>query len=158
MAGCKQSRKGGLPMNFKRYALAGLAVVAALVTALTLVLNAAAEAPKISVTNTGGLPDSGTTKCTYTLKTEICQLTVTNESTFDVKIITAEITGIEAKNRYSISSGCVVGAKLESGKTCTDEVKLIADGSTLWSNNYFIEVQDANSNEKMAANASLTVK
>lgn len=146
-------------MKSNRHVLGALVGVAVLVTGLTLALNAAAESPKLSVINTGGLPVTGTNKCEYTLKSEICQLTVTNESTFDVKIVTAEITGIEAKNRYAIStSGCVIGAVIKSGKTCTDEVKLIANGSTLWANNYFIEVQDVNSVDKKAANAVLTVK
>lgn len=146
-------------MKVKRYVLAVLAAVVALVTALTLVLSAAAETPKISVTNTGGIPVSGTNKCEYTLRFEICQLTVSNNSTFDVEIVAVELVGTEAKTRYGITtSGCSVKAVIKSGKTCTDEVKLTVNGSTLWTNFYFIEVKDVNSKDKVGANAVLTVK
>lgn len=151
-------------MRVKQYMFATLATVASLAVALTFVISAAAEeeVPAMSVTNTGGVPKTGSGYCEFTLRFEKCQLTVSNGSPFPVKIKAIELVGTEATTRYSIlTSGCKVGSEIASGKSCTDEVHLKVDkpfGAPSWSNWYFIEVEEVGEPKNtVGANAHLKV-
>jgi hypothetical protein len=164
MAGHKQDPIEAVPMRVKQYILATVAAVASLAIALTFVVSAAAEeeVPTMSVTNTGGIPKTGSNYCEYTLRFETCQLTVSNGSPFSVKIKAIELVGTEANVRYSIvTSGCKVGNEIASGKSCTDEVRLKVNkpaGAPLWSNWYFIEVEEVGEpKNRVAANGYLKV-
>lgn len=148
-----KSDSGGMPMKYMRY----LSAIVAAAAALVLAPSASAEVPMISVTNTGGVPKLGTSKCEFTLQFEKCQLTVSNGSLFSVVVKTVEIAGTNGSTRYGIiNPQCKKGSKIPSGKSCTDEVILNAFAVAGWSNWYFIEVEDVwDPKNVVAANASL---
>ena len=132
-------------MTIRRTLIATLASAAALAAALTFVLRANAVPPTLTAVNSGGVPLLNSNKCDFTLRFEICKITVTNQSTFNVKITELEVS--PPNGRYSIiTSGCQVGNQLAAnGGSCTDEVKLLIDKPACppqWLNGYRIVVEE----------------
>ncbi|MGH2975453.1 MAG: hypothetical protein ACRDLL_11385, partial [Solirubrobacterales bacterium] len=143
----QSNSKAVCPMAVKRYVLMSLAASAALALALTFALKAQGEeAVTIIALNTGGMPTANTNKCEYTLRHEVCQVTVTNGPA-QVKIVNSEITGFDAGARYNVlNETCTVGSELAPGATCNEEVILLLDKPHCppnnWSNGYLIKVEE----------------
>lgn len=151
-------------MKIRRYA--ALAVLLVPVVLLSVAMAAFAGGkppvpPSISLENTGGVPRQLTKKCEYTLRFESCQIKLTNSSAFPVTIYEVEIGPPQGTNRYERENiGCTVGLQLVAlTGSCTDEVKLKANGCAGWTNVYAIRVEETgNPGNREVATLSLEVK
>jgi hypothetical protein len=133
-------------MLIKRRLRVGASAVAALVVSLVFVISAAAEVPNVTSRNVGGPPTAGTNTCTYTLRNEICRITITNGSTFEVRVVEEEITPPNAAARYTlVESTCERDRDIPSRGTCSAQIRLLIDKPACvpkWSQGYAVRVQE----------------